>query len=393
MAICALFLLGVVTVVGLATDAGKLFVDGLCTQLATDAGALVGAAHIGELPDPEVITLAAQVTMDNLEINRVPYDPAHINVSRTDQRITVDTVGRSDTAIIGSLFGGRLDWSLNRRAAGERRPVAIAVVADTSGSMMCRSSGGVEPCGPYPGSRLEALVLAGKTFLNAADPNQDAVAIVRFDANAHIVYQMSHPFSNADINSALIGLGSGSWTNINAGMKMGIEEILKLKTMEDQEGNPLDYDAFVKIILLITDGVPNRFVVPSSASSPDPVPYPRGCPRSSWKKDFLWPLLRADFARDNNILVYTVGLGAPDPNTTKWYQSGSGDYRLKTFLMRRIANDSEAGASDPAFPRCISPYEDLLNKPMAKYQSSPSGDDLLRMFNRIYRVTRMRLVG
>lgn len=391
--ICGFFLLGIIAVVGLVTDAGKLFVDGLCTQLASDAGALAGAAHIGGLTGPQVEALAAAVARDNLDMNRVPYDPADISAALVDQRITVNATGRSETAIIGNLFGGSLNWSLARKAVGERRPVAIAVVADTSGSMLYRSTGGDDTPGPYPGSRLEALVVAGKTFLNAADPTQDAVAIVRFDTDAEIVYPMTYQFSREDINNAMTELRAGDWTNINAGIKAGIGEILKLRTMTDADGNPLDYDAFVKIVLLITDGVPNKFEVASASGDPDPVPYPRRCPGTDWKKDFLWPVLRADFARDNGILVYTVGLGDPDTNAAKWYQGGESDQGLKTFFMRRMANDYQAGAFDPPFPRCITPYGDLLNKPMAKYQSSASGDDLLRMFNRIYRVTLMRLVG
>lgn len=391
--ICAFFLLGIVTIVGLATDAGRLFVDGMCTQLASDAGALVGAAHIGDLTDSEIEVLAREVTMDNLEINRVAYDPNDIVALPGDQIISIETVGRSKTAILGSLFGGRLDWSFTRRAVGERRPAAIAVVADTSGSMQGRASVGGEETSGYTGTRLEALVLAGKTFLNAADPNQDAVAIVSFSANAQVIYPMSHPFSNDDINDALVGLSAGDTTNINAGIKAGIDEILKLRTMTDSEGNRLNYDAFVKILLLITDGVPKKHNVSFPPGELDPVPYPSDCPSGSSKKDFLWPILRADFARENGIMVYTIGLGVPDPNTRRWNQGGTGVDKLKTFFMRRMANDSQAGTEDPPFPRCITPYDEMLNKPMAEYQSSPSGNDLLRMFNRIYRVTRMRLLS
>lgn len=386
----AVVLLALLAMVGLTIDTGMLTLQAAQAQRSVDAAALVGTAHIGVLSETDLVDLARGVARDNLERNNVRYATSNPNqdisvvLDETDRTLSVAVSSATEPFIMGKVASAQSRFDLIRKAKGKKRPLAVAIAADLSSSMLCRASGGPEPCDYFGGSRLEALLGAGLGFIDSLNEKEDAIAIIGFAGSTTVVFEMSHPFSAREVKDALMmqSVGYGE-TNIHAGLAAARAQMAKLESLVGTAG----YNDFVKVIALVTDGAPTISNLPARF-------LPSACRGLRKQRHFIWPILEADQARQDGILVYTVGVGAEDPITDSPWQGGYKDHMtLKPYFLRRLANHADAATEDPAFPDpCIPTYLDMMPYAQGEYQSSLDANDLQAMLNRLWRSSQLRLI-
>jgi hypothetical protein len=287
----AIVLVALLSVIGLGIDAGKLYIDSLRVQRAADAGVLAGTSLIGDAlfgTQANIEGLARDVARDNFDRHLVPYNPADLGTHfearlRTPNELEVRTYSPSSTYIIGKVVEGQGIHDLSGFAAGRRRPVAVVLVNDLSSSMM------------EPPEKFDALRAAARVFASSFDEAQDAFGMVSFWRNTAVDYPLSRPWVRQDITpdvpddvdgaiNCLIIEGctppgypaacppcvNKSGTNIHGGVWQGRQEMDRFLALVP------DPSAFLKVIVLITDGSPTR--VPLAAQNTPDI-YPAGCPR------------------------------------------------------------------------------------------------------------------
>lgn len=243
-AVCLLLLL---TLAGLALDAGILFQTRLRLQRAADAGVvaalgyraskgwfyfnraesnlqdpalsfplLLPALGVAGERDAEAVEVAKHTIAANLRVAGIPVasgaDPgAHfgfgdassdaVRFSSLDDTISVEIWYDAPLFLLSHLpgqhgcgTGGRCRVSVV--AEGQLEPANIGIVLDTSGSMACpRAAGGngACPCAaddscPTPSEKLSDVIQAVFTFASYFNPNKDRLNIVPFGTVADDSY-------------------------------------------------------------------------------------------------------------------------------------------------------------------------------------------------------------
>jgi Flp pilus assembly protein TadG len=417
----AVLLIPLFFVVGLSMDSARLELDALHVQRAADAATVAATSRIGEVTDPEILDIARRVGRDNFDRNGLYYAAAQLGdyvkpLFHDPNTLSVSTHSISEPYIIGKVVDGKDNWDVNGYAKGQRRPVEIVIVADVTGSMSIDN-------------KIEHLKEAAKGFVNNFNEKTDFISLVSYSTylnpGAAPYYRhrqhnypigtdyISNPtnptanrnFSQDHLNAAIDLLGAAGATNIQSGMIGGIEEIYRLRQLIGLDKAA----AFLKVIVLITDGSPNEN---SGAfnNAPDPalvvqtVPAPdSSCPPYSSgamnREDFIYPLLVADWARRNGILLFTIGIGTQAPGNT-FYQGGT-DMLLRPFFLRRMGNaplpppDPITGLPlpDPELPAtCIPNYETMSNYARGEYLETPDANDLAALLQRVARSIQSRLI-
>ena len=169
--------------------------------------------------------------------------------------------------------GGRSEWP--EMSGSELRDVAL--VLDSSGSMQ--------------GQPMAETKEAAKKFINTVFEEDSAVGIVTYDYNAYTIARLckNEPY----LNKVIEGIGTGSSTNIEAGL-IKAEEMLR------------ESSAKRKLIVLMSDGMPNEGRV-----GEDLVAY-------------------ADQLKEQGLYIYTLGF---------FSALGDGDRANAQNLMGRIASE------------------------------------------------------
>lgn len=422
----ALVLVPLFFVVGLALDSAKLEIDSLRVQRAADAATMAGSSRIGELSDSAVLQLAQLVIQDNFTRNGLFYDVQHLPDYMTaafnaGHALSVTTRTPSTTYIIGKVVGeeGQGLTFVRGRATGERRRVALVLVADVTGSMQVSAFGL---------TKIDALKAAARRFVDVFDEKNDFVSLVSYStalnaqASAYLrhrshnysmgtdfIRSSSDPAQNRNFSKSRLGaridsLQASGRTNIESGMVGGIEEVHSLPALIGAE----EAASYMKVIVVFTDGSPNEnsgdfdnAADPSRAVSE--LTFPPGCPdRESSKKDFIYPLLLGDWARRNETLVFAVGLGEPAPPDSEqpFYQGGT-DNNLRPYFLRRLANapsfptDPETGepVPDPELAAaCLASYAEVADYSRGEFLQTPDPNQLDNLLQQIARSIQFRLI-
>ncbi|MEA5462717.1 vWA domain-containing protein [Leptothoe sp. PORK10 BA2] len=111
--------------------------------------------------------------------------------------------------------------------SGERAPLNLCLILDQSGSM--------------GGPPIKTVRTAAQKIVHSLSP-QDRISIISFDHEARVVVPNQLATDPATINQAIEGIRAGGGTSIDAGLKLGIEEVAKGKT------------GTISQIFLLTDG-------------------------------------------------------------------------------------------------------------------------------------------
>lgn len=387
----ALMLVMLMFVLGFAIDSGKLELDRTRLQRAADAGAVVAGSRIGNISTEDVESLAVEVAKDNMDLHGHYYDLSNIadyitaTVTNNTQ-VDVDTKTESETFIIGKVVNGSTSWTLTAAAASHKRPVAVVLVVDVSGSMAETSQGDYRcqyACDHR--SRLDMLKTAATAFVNSFDEDKDIFSVVSYSDTARIIHPITDEFNKETVISRINSLQPSGWTNTHDGV---VKARAELNRLPDAVGD--GYEAFKKVIVLITDGAPNRI-------SNENRPYPNGCPQDSTKECVVLPIIEADLARQEGAIFFGIGIGQEDPITNLPFQTqptdrGSGIYYLKNIMFRRIVNDQVEGWQDPQFPEsCFVGYDYLTAESQGQYLQSPNADDIHYMLNQVSLAIQLRL--
>lgn len=380
----AVVLVALLYLLGLAIDSGKLEIDRTLLQRASDAASVVGGSRIGVISSTEVEELSSLVALDNFEsVNGQGSAREVVSEVINSNEVSVKISSTFDTFFSGKVVRGNSNWNLSRTSSAIKRPVAVVLVLDVSGSMTETAKGDYncdEVCGPE--SRLQVLKRAAKAFVEEFDQEKDAFSVVTFSDFSEVVYPISTPFSQDDINSRIDSLSAKGWTNTHSGLVQARSQLHQLS--EVTRGA----DAFKKVIVLITDGAPNR----NSASAGN---YPEGCPSSDHRPDLVWPVIEADLARREGVTIFGVGIGQEDLKTDSSFQTlptdtTPGMYLLKSFMFRRLVNAPVF--TDPDFPEeCFGSYEQISDFARGQYLQSPDDYQVSEMLSQVSLSIRMKL--
>ena len=131
---------------------------------------------------------------------------------------------------VGCALGGLLaEFALRPQAAPVGPPQSIALVLDTSGSML-------------EGNKIGEVVRASRDFVERQNLSTVGISVVAFDTTGQIISALSHD-SSAVLN-ALSSLEAGGATNLAQGLERGLD------TLRTEGGTQR------KSLLVFTDGVP-----------------------------------------------------------------------------------------------------------------------------------------
>jgi hypothetical protein len=98
-------------------------------------------------------------------------------------------------------------------------------------------------------------------------------------------------------------------------------------------------------------------------------------------------LIESDYAKADSTTIYTIGLGTQASEGSDPYQNVDDSSNLKSYFMRRVANDPTS-VSDPSFPGIPSSPA----YPKGIYLQTPDPDHLLGLFETVALRLKVRLV-
>lgn len=259
-----------------------------------DMAALAGSLELSLSADPSVQTADQAAAISHAIAwagqNGVPND-AHLAVSTvsncfsgndghaTGVQVTIDR--EPPSFFLGFL--GLTDWTVGATAVACSSGRDIAVVIDRSGSMCADSLGRVSnDCSksPKPLKPFSAVQDAAIQFSRNFSPVYDQLALVSYASTASTNRSLGTGFGpGSSFETAVNGMKPGDSTNIGAAL---------LKARDQLTGSTAQTDA-AKIIVLLTDGIPNL-----------PTNETRG-------KEYAEE--QAQLAADAGIRIYVIGLG------------------------------------------------------------------------------------
>ncbi|MBI4358036.1 MAG: VWA domain-containing protein [Candidatus Omnitrophica bacterium] len=108
------------------------------------------------------------------------------------------------------------------------------------------------------------------------------------------------------------------------------------------------------------------------------------------KESYDLAIIESDYAKNDGITIYTVGLGIPSTDTSSPYQGVKDTHSLKPFFLRRLANDP-ASESDPVFGG-TDPLIPNPNHPKGIYLQTDNPNDLKNLFESIAERIKLRLI-
>ena len=131
---------------------------------------------------------------------------------------------------IGCALGGLLaEFALKPQAAPVGPPQSIALVLDTSGSML-------------DGNKMGEVVRASRDFVGRQNLSTVGISVVAFDTTGQTISALSH--DSSVVLNALSSLEAGGATNLAQGLEKGLD------TLRTEGGTQR------KSLLVFTDGVP-----------------------------------------------------------------------------------------------------------------------------------------
>lgn len=156
-----------------------------------------------------------------------------------------------------------------------KNPLDLVIALDRSGSMKAESTNPPEP--------FSTVLTTAENFINNLRDN-DYVGVVTFGNNSKLESSLGSNKSQAisTISSLALSTTTLEQTNIDSGLSEALRQLSSGKERTDSK----------KVVVLLTDGLPTE---PKSVTQSD---YPQVAAQRT-----------ASSLKENNVIVYTVGLG------------------------------------------------------------------------------------
>jgi len=262
--LAAVMLLFTLPIVGLAIDAGILFLVRARLSSAVDSAALAAgrALNLGD----DVAAAQASAIASAQRFFDANFPPGHLGTSPTERNISAQFTLQRDShnnptgvllvSITASVraptyFMKMLNQNgavVAATGAATRRNLVMLLVLDKSASMGTRVTTGIPTSLPANASSCDAMVQAAGNFIDYFSP-YDSVGLVTFNATAYLDYAPSTNFKNAGssgIKSKIGAITCSSNTNTTAALELAYRQIQTV-------GQRLA----TNVIVLFSDGVPN----------------------------------------------------------------------------------------------------------------------------------------
>ncbi|MSQ35995.1 MAG: VWA domain-containing protein [Dehalococcoidia bacterium] len=239
----------------LTVDVTRFFTLQRELQNAADAAAHASAQR---LPD---IGVAQATAYEYFDLNKLriasgeindcpPGESTCIDVTfppGTDARVHIEAV-----AVIPSTFGklfGVSGVTVRREAEARSSPRDVVLALDRSGSM-CNDAGGGGGGGNSTGpwQPFTSVQNAAVNFANLFAPQYDQLGLTSYATTSTLDQPLTHNFGpGTPYNAAIMGLKPQNTTNIGYTLYQARCELLSARSRPDA----------VRVIVLLTDGVPN----------------------------------------------------------------------------------------------------------------------------------------
>jgi Flp pilus assembly protein TadG len=276
-------MIAMIGLVGIVLDVGIQLEQRRQLQNAVDAAAHAGAQM---LPD---VDAAADKANEYFYANEPTGGAATLN-------ITFPTVDHERIEIEGSLevdyafltVFGKTSETVSARAVAGAQTTDIVLALDRSGSMCADSHGLMMNCPAPPPDHepMTSVKNAANGFSDLFEPGWARVGLVSFATNASLDQSVSTNFGpGSTLEDTINDLYPSGRTNIGDAIHDSINELLY---------GPDTRDDALKVIVLLSDGVPNRCADGASCTDEAAANY---------------ALAKAQEAAAHGISIYTVGLG------------------------------------------------------------------------------------
>ncbi len=265
--LAALMLVFTIPVVGLAVDAGLLFVVKGRLSAAVDSAALAAgrALNLGN----DLATVQASALASANRFFDANFPAGYLGTATGGRTVTADFQLQHDASnnptgvLIISVTGtvnsptyfmrifGINGVNVSATGTATRRNLVMMMLLDQSGSMGSRVTSGIPTTLPLNAAACDAMVQAAAGFVDYFSP-YDTVGLVTFNAQAAVSYPPSTNFKNSGSTGIKSKIGvincSGS-TATTAALHLAGDQIFGV-------GQKLAMNALV----LFTDGIPNGVV-------------------------------------------------------------------------------------------------------------------------------------
>jgi len=238
--LAALLLVVIMAMAALVADGGLLLMARTDLSNAVDLAAIAGAA---ELPDQ---TVAASIASSYVEMNanRLMYPEfTPIVTFPTTRSVRVEAGLPLSTSFLGVLGLSSLD--VGAEAEATRFDPDVVLIIDRSGSM-CRESHGLSDTCPDDGTPWQPFTAIQATAHDFIDQisGEPQFALISYSTTAFL--DVTPTTSRGLIHAGIDKLVPGGYTDIAGAVTMAIDQVL------------LTLGPNPKLIVLLTDGVPNR---------------------------------------------------------------------------------------------------------------------------------------
>jgi Mg-chelatase subunit ChlD len=243
----AILLFVTLAMVGLAVDAGTMYVIKGRLSAAVDASALAAARSLNLGNTVSAASAAATDTADQFFSANFPSGYLGTTSAMATPTFTQQTTGGNPNGILTvavtgtavaptyfmQIFGIR---SVNVSASGTatRRSSVILMVLDVSSSM---NAGNPSAC--------NTMISAAQQFITNFSP-YDTIGAITFNTTSSLLYPPSTSWGDGTLNTDLGNITCSDNTNTTSGLYLAYEQIKSV-------GLPLAYNS----IVLFTDGSPN----------------------------------------------------------------------------------------------------------------------------------------
>ncbi len=419
---------------GFALDTANMLIKKSHLQRALDAGAVAGITRYASGDASGTIAdTARKMAVYNLQEMGISSDNSTVNAAFTTDADQIATLKLTGTINTKTLFmrlipGAGLSTIITTGSSTARRNAAIlSLVIDVSGSMS---------------GSMTALKNAANAFVDSFEDGIDKMALISFADRATVLVPMGL-VNKANLHSKINALTSNGYTGTSEAVVLGRKELETAVNPAAVRAMLIFTDGAPNVIRPIFTDANSAFVPKNSPAPPAaPVNYdyflqlntapqpqlhgtsaamPQVCtnahtiaqclnsfsyldsrnkpghfahvtsfasPYTEMKKEsYDLAVLESDYAKADNITIYTIGLGTESTVAGDPYQNVEITDRLKPVFLRRLANDP-ASAADPAFPGLA------LNNtyPNGTYLQTPNASDLTNLFKSIAQRIKLRLI-